>query len=756
MIFVAVTAGTVALFLATAWLCRSPWCEARKYYQRLGRLTPKEMPAYLNRLLARSVSPRGQQILNALARRMAKAPDSTRARLAEIVLVTAPLFGLLKTRGFGLDSETRRQIAEILDARVRALDVLAEREGGELARMADRVSRQDRLWAGFLRAESPAHLTVLHDEIAALEQGSGELLDRPHFLKADFLEDLRRLLEGLEPLERLSRGDDRALVLSQALTRSLDMQEQTVRRSSELPSFGLLIGGMALDSMRQIFSAGLEDLNQRAALEVALRSRRLTVRREAVVVLEIKNVGRGYARNLDVELAADPSVVSVPRPRQRLVSLLRSQSAQVKFAIEPLRGARVRLDFKITWTEFDHQRRDHRFGEVVELCRYQEPAVFRPLLPNPYVVGRPLLDSDLFFGREDLFARLRASFQGAEQDNVVVLIGQRRMGKTSILKRLHLHLPESYVPALVDLQGLLGSGEPAFFRTVAGQVADELLERGVTVAEPRPEEFEDHPGLLFRRRFLPAVREALGDRRLLLVFDELEVLEERIRDGALTPQILPYLRSLLQHEDGLSFMLAGSQRLEELAADYWGVLFNLAIHFEVGHLTQADVGALLVEPTGESFEIDALALENIYRTTGGHPHFSQLVARELVDFCNRSRISYVTVQDTSRVIDAVVEKGQLHIAHLWEEASHDERLLLLATRSLLEREGLASVPAVYRHLGERRVEAGDLAAAMRRLERREILAEEAGQLSFRIGLLRRWLDRHQDLESFVAEEGAQP
>jgi len=542
-------------------------------------------------------------------------------------------------------------------------------------------------------------------------------------------------------------------MLSQALTRSLDLQERTVRQSNVQPALGLLVGGMALESMRQIFSTALEDLNQRAELEVTLRSRRLTVRREAVVVLEVRNVGRGHARDLDVELVADASVASVPCSRQSLKRLLRSQSAQVKLAVEPRRGDRVRLDFKITWTELDHQRREHRFADVVELHRFQEPAVFRPLLPNPYVVGRPLLDSDLFFGREDLFSRLRTSFEGAEQDNVVVLIGQRRMGKTSILKRLHLHLSESYVPALVDLQGLLGSGEPAFFRTVAGQVVDELEERGVTVAELPAADFEDHPGLLFRRRFLPAVREALGDRRLLLVFDELEVLEERIRDGALTPQILPYLRSLMQHEDGLSFMLAGSHRLEELTADYWGVLFNLAIHFEVGHLPQSAVEALFVEPTRECFEIDVLALEKIYRTTGGHPHFSQLVARELVDFCNRGQISYVTVGDVSHVIDTVADKGQLHIAYLWDEASQDERLLLLATKELLEREGLASVQAVHRYLGERRVGAGDLPAAMRRLERREILAEEAGHLSFRIGLLRRWLDRHQDLESFLVSEG---
>ena len=47
------------------------------------------------------------------------------------------------------------------------------------------------------------------------------------------------------------------------------------------------------------------------------------------------------------------------------------------------------------------------------------------------------------------------------------------------------------------------------------------------------------------------------------------------------------------------------------------------------------------------------------------------------------------------------------------------------------------------------LEPGNLPQAAQRLERKEILVEEAGQLSFRIDLLRRWLDRHRDLESFL-------
>jgi hypothetical protein len=620
----------------------------------------------------------------------------------------------------------------------------------------DTLSRQNRFFVELLRAESPGHLAALRDELREIET-----LDQPG-LHPQFFAELRRMLDGVGTLAQLPTSDDRAFVLGQALTQALAMQEHLADEEASRPA----LGGMALETVQQVFASALQDVQQHAEIEVELRSKHLTARREAVIVLDLKNAGRADAGNVAVELIVDDEALVVPRPDQYLQSLRRAQTARLEFLAEvtqrPLGRSMgetrpsvpVRLAFRVTWDDPQRTDQSRRFVESVELRRFEEPAVFRPLKPNPYVIGRPLLPADPFFGRQKFFARLRTSLEGAQQDNVLVLIGQRRMGKTSILRRLDRHLPENYVSVFVDLQGLLGTGEPSFFREIVGQIVDELEERDIQVAEPTSTAFETDPGNVFRRRFLSDVRGVLGGRRLLIIFDELEVLEERIQSGKLTPGILPYLRSLLQHESDVAFLLAGTHRLDELTADYWGVLFNLAIHLDVGHLAQSDIEALFVEPTKESFDIDSLALEKIYRTTGGHPHFSQLLARELVEFCNRQKLSYVTVQDVNQVTGIVADKGQLHITYLWDEASRDERLLLLAMLELLDREGLASLQAVHHCLTRHRLKPVDLPEAARRLRRKEILVEQAGQLSFGIDLLRRWLETHHDLESFILSEKA--
>ena len=656
-----------------------------------------------------------------------------------------------------LEDERERLLSEMdtnraLHSRIETLDrFAAEDEGGELARAARSLVRQDQLYAKLLRAESPAHLAALRDELREIEEDAREAAAGTPLPQSDFLAELRLIFEGLESLEQLPSNEDKTLALGQALTRAMTMQEQQGPGQTTL-------GGLALDAMREVFVTALGDLSHSASMELELRSKRVTAHRETMVVLEIRNAGKGPASDVAVELTAKTSALRVQRPRRHLKSLLGGQSARLEFPVEPRESDRVRLAFHVTWDDLDRRGKELDFADVMEVRRFRAPDVFRPLRPNPYVVGRPLLDSDFFFGREELFAQLTAGFQGAEQDNIVALIGQRRMGKTSILRRLHLYLPAKYVPVIVDLQGIFGEGESAFFAELAGQITDGLEERGIQIVEPVAEAFASNPGDFFRRNFLKGltgVGGALDGRRLLLVFDELEVLEERIRNGELTPRILPYLRGLMQHEKQISFMLAGTHRLDELTASYWGVLFNLAIYIHVGHLSETDISNLLKEPTRSSFEIDSLALEKVYRTTGGHPHFSQLLARELVELSNRNKLSYVTVQDVNRVIDVVADKGQLHIAYLWDEASRDERLLMLATKNLLEREGLASTRTVHRYLSERRVPLDDLSAAVHRLGRRQILREEGGRLSFRIDLLRRWLGHRHDLESFFLSEQAE-
>ncbi|MCG8458464.1 MAG: ATP-binding protein, partial [Holophagales bacterium] len=719
---------------------------------------PEDRPEYWERAIAALPREQAPAILGKLSSRLARSDHEILSRSAPFVAETARLFGVLSSAKGSSDLKTRHRIAEVLEQRAEILEVMLGRlqdlpgykGSAKPARL--RVS-QDVLVARLLRAESLGHVSALVGEFQDLESVRSELPVNL-WIHQELAAPLDSVLETIEEIGRLPSAEDRALYLGQALSLTLSAHEQLAARRAA-PSIPLEICHLVLESLRQLLATALQDIQQRAELKAVLRSKVVTTRREAVVVLELENVGQGHARNVAVELQPGEQFHCL-RNRREVRSLLRRQAARLEFLVEPRVSDRVRLGFVITYDDLERQGHRREFADVVEFRQVGANRTFVPLRPNPYVVGRPLLASDVFLGREDVFARLEASLRGAHQDNVVVLRGARRMGKTSILRRMHVHLGDGYAPVLIDLQGMIGSGESAFFRELAATVCDELEELGVEAPEPAAEIFERDPGSAFRRKFLRKLAGRLGERRLLLMLDEFEVLEARIRRGDLEPRILPYFRSLMQHEKNVSFIFAGTHRLDELTHDYWGVLFNLAIYLEVGHLPETRAKELFVEPTRGHFIVDPLALDKAFQLTGGHPHFSQLLARELVEYRNEERLSYVTIQDVNVVACRVVEKGQLHISYLWEECSRDERLLLLALGELLDRKGMATLGSIESFLAQRRLEPIDSRSATRRLGQREILGDNAGLLSFRMELLRLWLDRHHGLESSDIFEGRGP
>jgi hypothetical protein len=76
-----------------------------------------------------------------------------------------------------------------------------------------------------------------------------------------------------------------------------------------------------------------------------------------------------------------------------------------------------------------------------------------------------------------------------------------------------------------------------------------LEKEKIEVALPERKEFDESPEFFFSSRFVRGLREPLGKRNLLLLFDEFEELQRRVDDKKLSPEIFQFLRNLMQHEE---------------------------------------------------------------------------------------------------------------------------------------------------------------------------------------------------------------
>jgi hypothetical protein len=363
---------------------------------------------------------------------------------------------------------------------------------------------------------------------------------------------------------------------------------------------------------------------------------------------------------------------------------------------------------------------------------------------NPYVAG-PAVAGKMFVGRRDVLKQIRDNLSPSAGKNILVLRGQRRTGKTSVLLRLRDTLRQesndSYLPVLVSVQALMMADNTSrFFFQFARRCQLELKRQGVELPLLRPEDFDRDPVDAFEFEFLEQVQAALGSRRVLVMLDEFELVKQLIDQGRLQAEVLDYFRHLMQHTP-LLFLVAGTHRLRELTGRYWSVFFNLALFVDIGRLTQADTRWLITQPVRLWYTINSVAQDEIIRLTGCHPYFTQLVCHELVKVRNALRLPQLALAQVREAVQRALKTGTENIGYPWtdEGCGPDERLVL----ATLARDAADGSPLDEEAARQRLRSAGlsqTFGEAIDQLRVRGVVGrDERGRLVFTVPLFAHWL-----------------
>ncbi|MBC7812581.1 MAG: AAA family ATPase, partial [Burkholderiales bacterium] len=475
------------------------------------------------------------------------------------------------------------------------------------------------------------------------------------------------------------------------------------------------------------------------------------------LALRLQNTGRAAAENVVVTLQPGDgfSIVGETNGEVHLERLSAGRSAAVEYTIQPNAAETARVVCQITWDDRVSQGNSAEFADVV---RFLEAAEGFQRIPNPYIVGHPVRSSEMFYGREDVFRFLAENLSGSVQDRTLVLYGQRRTGKTSILYQLLAgRLGEGFIPVLIDMQELapLINNTGDFLSEVAYQLARAVTKAGVTLEAPPEDAFATAPTRAFNR-FLDALEDALPNKRVVVMLDEFELIETKIADGKLDTDILGYFRSLIQHRSRLVFIFTGTHRLEEMSHDYWSILFNIALYRRVSFLSDTDAVALLRKPVADTLSVDDLAVEKVVNLTSGHPYFIQLIAWALVNECNTRQRNYATINDVNTAVQDILTTGEAHFAYIWQQASGLERLALAAVAHTL-RPGKdwarpSEILETLANAGDTRIQQTILVEALDKLVAQEVLAvatEGALRYRFQLEVLRLWIEANKSVTALV-------
>ncbi|HIH36390.1 MAG TPA: ATP-binding protein [Methanocellales archaeon] len=303
---------------------------------------------------------------------------------------------------------------------------------------------------------------------------------------------------------------------------------------------------------------------------------------------------------------------------------------------------------------------------------------FHPI-SNPYVPGVPLVaNSPVFVGRAETFRFIQDNLHNQTQKNALILHGGWHTGKTSILFQIEsgMHgqqLRERHnrpvYPVFIDLQVPVGSIYEFLVR-LAYSIKKSLNKRSIRCPQPVDDNFKTEPYLAFDR-FLDEVVQAItkrADGLLVLMLDEFEILDKIVSQGKIDGEVFRYLRSIMQNQRSVTFILAGRHGLDEMTPEYQNIISNVALHHEVGFLTPKDARDLIcktMEASDVTYE-DAV-VERILRLSGDHPLFIQQLCFNCIDLLNSSKQDY---RITESLLECALESALRHnmvLESLWGE-----------------------------------------------------------------------------------------
>ncbi len=292
------------------------------------------------------------------------------------------------------------------------------------------------------------------------------------------------------------------------------------------------------------------------------------------------------------------------------------------------------------------------------------------ILPNPYTTG-PVCDRRVFKGRDAEIQQIVSCLRGDQ--NLVVLYGINRIGKTSLLRYFHDHIAQQYdfIPVLIDMPLIPKDDEAQFWLEMASQI-EGAISRLYNGKVRRFEALRRRVGgdiFTCFRHWLADIQPATRGRRLLILVDELNMLDELWDRSAALP-LTWRLKSLAESHRELAFVLCVQETLYKKAARTGTEvssrpLLRGGVPVRLTYLRRHAAEKLIRDPVGQTLRYDTAVVERILHLTACHPYYLQNVLQLLITHINHTRLNqqrtavlHVTEKDLDAIIPQLLANGE--------------------------------------------------------------------------------------------------
>jgi type I restriction enzyme M protein len=498
-----------------------------------------------------------------------------------------------------------------------------------------------------------------------------------------------RVLQGVD---QIPNGTGGLAVLEYALREILTAQSQLPEKSLAVIERAKSVSNDVAKLLQREIKSILDTVEIKARLE------------PSAVVAGTPNEVSLIIRNTSSVAIRQVKISTTPNLGQGQALYL-SENGEIKIPllVEPQQAFGT-FDFAMAWLcdRLDGTPVQGDISLTLAIQSTRERAFNEEIGTSPYIVGSPVDLEEMFFGREDVIESIQAQLSTSKRANVILLEGNRRTGKTSILKQLQR--PEvlpGWVTVDCSFQGAEGNDSEVgmrtqdVFRLIARKIAWACHNVGIDVWLPGQEKPVDgkpfkiqllrglnqtfsngHPFEIFEL-YLQSVLEAIQPSRLLLMLDEFDKLQEGIDSGVTSPQVPENIRYLLHEYPNLSAIITGSRRLKRLREEYWSALFGIGHQIPISALPKEAARNLVTQPVEGKLIYLPEARDRVVEVCASHPFILQSFCNYIFQDAISTGDRTITTPHVEKVMSEMV-KDYEHFRTLWGYASTERRRLILA------------------------------------------------------------------------------
>jgi len=373
---------------------------------------------------------------------------------------------------------------------------------------------------------------------------------------------------------------------------------------------------------------------------------------------------------------------------------------------------------------------------------YAEKLFQKQDIPNPYSYGLPLdrKHHPVFAERFDVLQSIEQLLQ-QHRCPPLLLYGQRRIGKTTLLMNMNTMLPSNFVMLLVDFQGPIVSSQDhaGFFHNLGRALLQSAEEHYPDLKLPPLDKqtLIDDPFAGFDE-WLYQLEKAAADKIFLLALDEFVTIDSSFEKKRFEPKaILGMFRHIIQHRPRFRLLFAGTHTFAEL--EQWATYFINAKTVHMSYLSDEEARRLVEEPIKYfPLRYTPEASQRVLTVTRQHPALIQLLCGEIVllkDQQTPDKRLQVKVDEVEMAIASALKHGSMFFADIEQNQVGEIGQMVLR---FIASQGEGAV------VNRQDLEAqfpSDLKATLELLELREVIEEQDSGYRFQIEMVRRWFTK---------------